>query len=158
MRLRPEIEPEILNTGIVIVHFFGYLQNQKNMKDTSRVVAALLIGAAAGAALGLLLAPEKGEKVRDGIADFVNDLLESAKNKAQTATSDLKGYGVSAYDRAKSTISGMMGNVSDYKDDAISDVKSGIENVKDQAHSSYNGAKTKVKSTANDWNNSIQQA
>ena len=63
------------------------------MKDQTRVIAALLIGAAAGAALGLLLAPEKGETTRDGIADFINDLIDNAKNKAQSATNDLKEYG-----------------------------------------------------------------
>ena len=128
------------------------------MKDTSRVIAALLIGAAAGAALGLLLAPEKGETVREGIADFVNDLLDAAKNKAQSTTNDLKEYGTNAYEKAKSKVSGVVNNVSGYRDAAVDAVNEGIEDVKEEARSNYNGAKTKVKSTANDWNNTIQQS
>jgi gas vesicle protein len=128
------------------------------MKDNTRVIAALLIGAAAGAALGLLLAPEKGEKVRDGIADFVNDLIESAKNKAQASTNDLKEYGSNAYNRAKSKINEAVNNATNYKDSVIDAANSEIENKKDEVRDNYNGAKGKVKSTANDWNDSIQKS
>jgi len=127
------------------------------MKDTSRVIAALLIGAAAGAALGLLLAPEKGETVREGIADFVNDLIEAAKNKAQLTTDDLKERGSNVYDRARSRFRGAVGEVSDHKDEAVNAAKSKMKNIKDEAFDTFNEAKTNVKSTANDWNNSIQK-
>jgi gas vesicle protein len=128
------------------------------MKDKSRVIAALLIGAAAGAALGLLLAPEKGEKTRDGIADFVTDLLDAAKNKAQAAANEAKGYGSNVYDRARSKFRSAVDEVSDYKDEAVDAATARIENIKEGARSQYNGAKSKVKSTANDWNESIQKS
>ena len=128
------------------------------MKDTKRVIAALLIGAAAGAALGLLLAPEKGETVREGIADFVNDLIDAAKNKAQAATGNLKDIGNTAYDRARTKFRGAASDATDYKDDAINSAKSKAENLKDEARNSYNQGKSKVKSAADDLNDSIQDA
>lgn len=42
------------------------------MKNLS-IIMAVLGGAVAGAAIGLLFAPEKGEKTRKQIADFVKD-------------------------------------------------------------------------------------
>src|ERR1700733_13947970 len=96
------------------------------MKDQTRVIAALLIGAAAGAALGLLLAPEKGETVREGIADYINDLVEAAKNKAQSATNDIKEFGSNIYDQAKSRVSGVVNEASDYRDEAIGSAKSAV--------------------------------
>jgi gas vesicle protein len=124
------------------------------MKDTKRILAALLIGAAAGAALGLLLAPEKGETVREGIADFVNDLIDAAKNKAQAATGNLKDIGNTAYDRAKSKFRGAVNEA----DEAINNAKSKVESLKDEAKSHFGGAKSKVKSAADDLNDSIQDA
>jgi gas vesicle protein len=121
------------------------------MKDQTKVIAALLIGAAAGAALGLLLAPEKGETVRDGIADYINDLVEAAKNKAEATGNDIKEFGNNVYSKAKSKFDGAVGDAADYKDEAV-------DTVKDEAKKHYDGAKTKVKETANDWNNSIQNS
>jgi gas vesicle protein len=119
------------------------------MKDQTKVIAALLIGAAAGAALGLLLAPEKGETVRDGIADYINDLISAAKSKAQSTSHDLKEFGSHAYDRAKSKISSVADDLSDYKDNLVDEAKSSFKNAADEAGSDLNGAKAKVKSKVN---------
>jgi gas vesicle protein len=110
------------------------------MKDQTKIIAALLVGAAAGAALGLLLAPDSGEGLRGDIAEYVNDLVSSAKNKAQSTVDDLKEYSNNAVDRAKSKFNG------------------GVEDAKEYGSNGVNEAKSKVKATANDLNDSIQQA
>ncbi|HEY0244585.1 MAG TPA: YtxH domain-containing protein [Mucilaginibacter sp.] len=110
------------------------------MKDQTKIIAALLVGAAAGAALGLLLAPNSGEGLRNDIADYVNDLVASAKDKAQSTVGDLKEYGSNVVDKAKSKFSG------------------GVEDAKEYGNNGINEAKSKVKATANDLNDSIQQA
>lgn len=132
------------------------------MKDQTKVIAALLIGAAAGAAIGLLLAPESGSELREDIADYVNDLVEKAKNQAQTTADDIKQYGSNVYDKAKSKFTGLVNDLSDYKDDVVGGAQSKAQGAADQAkqygEEAYDNAKSKVKSTANEWNSSIQQS
>lgn len=53
------------------------------MKDSGKVVTALLAGLAAGAVLGLLFAPEKGSETRDKINDSLADLAEAIKERAE---------------------------------------------------------------------------
>ncbi len=139
------------------------------MKDQTKVIAALLVGAAAGAAIGLLLAPESGSELRDDIAEYVNDLFEKAKNQAQTTVGDVKDYAGSAADKAKeygsgladkakSKFNGLVGDAEDYKDQAVDTAQAKGKDYANEARSYGNEAKDRVKSTANDWNNSIQQA
>jgi gas vesicle protein len=110
------------------------------MKDSGKIIAALLVGAAAGAALGLLFAPDSGEGLRGDIADYVNDLVSSAKDKVQSTADDLRAYGNSAVENAKSRFS------------------NDVDNAQEYATNGVNEGKAKVKATANDLNDSIQQA
>jgi len=52
------------------------------MNDNSKVLIGLLTGLAAGAALGLLFAPEKGSETRDRLNQSLKDLGETIKDRA----------------------------------------------------------------------------
>lgn len=57
-------------------------------KSTGKLIAAFLAGAAAGASLGILLAPEKGKETRKKVKETFDDLgskAEEAFNKAEKA-------------------------------------------------------------------------
>lgn len=56
----------------------------ENSKGTEKVVAALLIGAAIGGALGILLASDKGKELRKMIAGKAGDLSHSLKENFTT--------------------------------------------------------------------------
>jgi gas vesicle protein len=52
--------------------------------STSKLVSGILVGAAAGAVLGLLFAPDKGCETRKKIRQGADDLVNNLKNKVGT--------------------------------------------------------------------------
>ncbi len=59
------------------------------MNDNSKVLVGLLVGLAAGTALGLLFAPEKGVETRDRLSQSLKDLGDSIKDKAADEINNL---------------------------------------------------------------------
>ncbi len=74
------------------------------MNTTTKVVLGMAVAAAAGAAIGMLLAPEKGtdlqKKIKDGAADWMNDfsglintgkqVVEEFKSKTESEVNNMR--------------------------------------------------------------------
>jgi gas vesicle protein len=57
-----------------------------NMNNNGKLIAALLAGAAVGAILGVLFAPDSGSATRKKIMDSTDDLADSIKDKIDALT------------------------------------------------------------------------
>jgi gas vesicle protein len=128
------------------------------MKDQAKIIVALLAGAAVGAAVSLLLAPSSGAELRDDIADYVDDVINTARNKAEATANNLRDYGNNALKRSKSKFKETMDDLSDYTDDVVSNARSKGNNIAGMGRETINHLKSKVKSGADDLNDSIQNA
>lgn len=87
------------------------------MSRTTRTILGLAAVGAAGVIAGVLIAPEKGEKVRRQIKDSVCDLgdkvnsfLADAKDRGRDVVSDLK-------DKGKDVVSDLKDKAADLKND-----------------------------------------
>lgn len=83
--------------------------------STSKTLLGFVVGAAVGAALGILFAPDKGTETRrkitkqsndlaDDLKDKITDLVDGVKEKFSSMKSDAENVaekGYSAYNRTK---------------------------------------------------------
>lgn len=101
------------------------------MNDNSKTVVALLAGLAAGAALGILFAPAKGEETVDKLSNSLSDLkdrvLERAKTEIEGLVNTGKEYASKAsdsYDTIKDEVKEKVSSVKeDAKDSAINTIE-----------------------------------
>jgi gas vesicle protein len=70
------------------------------MNSTSKIIAATLAGVAAGALMGLLFAPDKGEETRRKISEKYTDLSDTIRNKVADLVDTIK----KEYSNAKDTV------------------------------------------------------
>lgn len=84
------------------------------MTDNSKVVVALLVGLAAGAALGILFAPDKGTETRDKLSESLKNLGDSIKETASAEIENLINLKDKVVNNVKSKINGAE---EEYQDD-----------------------------------------
>jgi gas vesicle protein len=84
------------------------------MNDNSKTILALLAGLAAGAALGILFAPDKGDDTRDKLSDSLKGLSDSIKESAGKEIETLLGLKDKLVDNIKAKVKGAE---DEYQDD-----------------------------------------
>ena len=84
------------------------------MNDNTKVIVALLAGLAAGAALGILFAPDKGTETRDKLSESLANLGDSIKETAANEIDKLVGLKDKVVDNIKSKVKGAE---EEYQDD-----------------------------------------
>ncbi len=103
------------------------------MSDYGKVLGALVLGAAAGAVLGLLFAPDKGSETRKKIAGSAEELIDQLSSKIDEGKEALSGLKEKAMNKAE-----------EWKNKATS----AAGDIADAAENEYGNAKSKARSMA----------
>ena len=83
----------------------------ENSNDTVKVIGALVVGAIAGAALGVLFAPEKGSNTRTRILEGAKDLADDLKKKMRNEAKSLRNKAEELESLAEDKIHDLANNV-----------------------------------------------
>jgi gas vesicle protein len=83
----------------------------ENFNGTGRLVGALVVGALAGAALGILFAPEKGSRTRSNIMDGAKDLADDIKRKMKNEAAELRKKAEDLEEQAKDKVEEVINSV-----------------------------------------------
>jgi gas vesicle protein len=103
------------------------------MANSSKSAVAFLIGAAIGAGLGILLAPDKGSNTRDKLKTGFDDKKEDLKNKFGDLSQKLNLKLDTSKADLESTFDDLAANVDEKTQDVISTLEKKLAELKKAA-------------------------
>lgn len=71
------------------------------MKTSQKILISGLVGLAAGAAAGVLFAPDKGKKTRKKLARKAEDIKDSVEEMVETGKETIKEYAMNGAEKVK---------------------------------------------------------
>ncbi len=99
-------------------------------KNSENTVLALLAGAAIGAGIGILFAPDKGSKTREKLKDGFDDAKGDFKNKLNSTSDRLVEKAFLAKDDLEGNYENLVSKLSDKTEDVITFLESKLADLK----------------------------
>jgi len=100
------------------------------MAGKTGTIVAVLAGAAVGAALGILFAPDEGSKTRKKIKDGVGSKADEIKDKLSELTETVKSKFGGAKQDLQGTLDNLVTNVESKKDEIIDALERKLDELK----------------------------
>jgi gas vesicle protein len=100
--------------------------------NTGNTILAVLTGAAIGAVIGILFAPDKGSKTREKMKDGFDDVKNDLKTKLDHASEELKDKFSTAKIDLEETYEELVSNMSHKTEDVISFLEEKLAELKRQ--------------------------
>lgn len=117
----------MINFRILLILILETMSN-----NTGNSVLALLVGAAIGAGVGILFAPDKGSKTREKIKDGLDDVKDNLKHKYEDVTHQLRNKFAGSKHDLEETYEEMVSNMSHKTEDVISFLEKKLADLKEQ--------------------------
>ncbi|AWA31375.1 YtxH domain-containing protein [Flavobacterium magnum] len=106
--------------------------------DRGNTIIAILAGAAIGAALGILFAPDKGSNTRGKIKDGFDDKKDELKNKFGELSEKVKSKFAATKADLESSFDDLVANVDEHTDDVIVTLENKLAELKKTAEATKN--------------------
>lgn len=90
----------------------------EDMNGTGKIIGALLAGALAGVAIGVLFAPEKGSFLRNNILGGSKNLAEELKNKWKEEVDELRKKADELEKKAKEKTDDLLNSIKNKAEEA----------------------------------------
>jgi gas vesicle protein len=100
--------------------------------NTGNTILAVLAGAAIGAGIGILFAPDKGSKTREKFKDGFDDAKNELQNKFESASSQLSDKFTTAKFDLEGTYEDLLSNMSYKTEEVISFLELKLAELKKQ--------------------------
>jgi gas vesicle protein len=102
------------------------------MSKNLNTIAAILAGAAAGAAIGILFAPDKGSKTRAKLKESIDDTAHNLKDSLAASSEVLREKFAGATQGLDGTLDELLSNVSHKTEEVITFLESKLADLKAQ--------------------------
>lgn len=102
------------------------------MSNNSNTIVAIIAGAAVGAAIGILFAPDKGSKTRSKIKEGIDDAKHNLQDSFEASSEVLREKFTNATQNFDGTLNDLLSNVSHKTEEVITFLESKLADLKAQ--------------------------